>query len=367
MIKVTVVCSLLVRQGPINVLYNMLKAYAEQNNKDVEITILTLSPEEDSSRKAEFEELGIKIESLSLKPGLSTLFGIRRLRRKLLEINPDICQSSGFRADCLVSLLRLPGIKKISTLWNYPFDDYLEFGKLQGNLMAWCHLKRLRNFDRVITCSDFITERIGKYKLSISTVYTGVPVNYFVPLTDGLRREERNKMGISENADVFIYIANMIPRKNPEALIKAFQSITDKNTYLIVMGDGVLYDKCVGMNSNPNVHFVGRQPGTLRYLQISDYYVSPSLSEGFPTAVLEAMSVGLMPVLSNIPPHKEMTKGVPFDLSFEPSDANGIVNCVNFAIKKKGLFDFREYTIKNYSDVNMFRHFADIYRELIKR
>ena len=59
-----------------------------------------------------------------------------------------------------------------------------------------------------------------------------------------------------------------------------------------------------------NIKLIGAQPGTLEYLQISDFYISASYSEGFPTAVLEAMSVGVLPVLSDINPHIEMVSNL---------------------------------------------------------
>ena len=42
------------------------------------------------------------------------------------------------------------------------------------------------------------------------------------------------------------------------------------------------------------------------YLYASDYFLSASLAEGLPNSVLEAMSVGLPCVLSDIPPHREI-------------------------------------------------------------
>ncbi len=267
----------------------------------------------------------------------------------------------------ILSMIKLPGIKKVSTLWNYPYDDYqMDYGKVKGALMAFSHLVRLRGFDRVVPCSEFIERKIKKYGMKLTTIYTGVPMGYFKPLTSEERKARRKELAIPQDAKVFIFIANLITRKNPEILIKAFQKVKDENIILLVMGDGPLYDICRAVNTdNPQVRFIGRQPGTLRYLQISDFYISPSLSEGFPTAVLEAMSVGVMPVLSNIAPHMEMTKGVPYDVSFSPNCQNELLDSINRALEHDGEFDYRTYMEENFSDTIMFRRFEAVYKELL--
>lgn len=367
MLNVTIVCSSLVRQGPTNVLYNMLSAYSHLDT-DVKYRILTLSPEQETSRKEEFENLGIRVDSLNLQPGYKTAKSLKLIKEGIMETEPDICQTSGFRTDLLVSFIQLPGVKKISALWNYPYEDYRpDYGYVKGSLMAFLHLIRLRRFDRVIPCSCFIEEQVKKYGLKTTTIHTGVPMDYFSPLTLEERLARRIELDIPQDAKVFIFIANLIPRKNPEILIRAFRRVENANALLLVMGDGPLYDNCKNLNhENPNVRFLGRQPGTLKYLQVSDFYISPSFSEGFPTAVLEAMSVGITPVLSNIRPHMEMLNGVSYGISFSPDNEEELVNSINRSLDYVSAFDYRKYMEENFSDKLMFRRFEAVYNDLLR-
>lgn len=73
-----------------------------------------------------------------------------------------------------------------------------------------------------------------------------------------------------------------------------------------MMGDGELMQACKSVCNGEQITYLGNCSDTRPYLSISDYYISPSLSEGFPTAVLEALSMGLGCILSDIPPHIEM-------------------------------------------------------------
>jgi glycosyltransferase involved in cell wall biosynthesis len=59
------------------------------------------------------------------------------------------------------------------------------------------------------------------------------------------------------------------------------------------------------------------------YFGQADLFVSASLGEGLPVAVLEAMACRCPVVLSDIPPHREIAKGVDFVPLIEPDDVAG--------------------------------------------
>ena len=68
------------------------------------------------------------------------------------------------------------------------------FGKVKGNLMAIVHLHIYRKFDKIIVCSNFIADKIKASQLPISVIYTGVPSDYFVPLSDVERLNKRAEL-----------------------------------------------------------------------------------------------------------------------------------------------------------------------------
>ena len=110
------------------------------------------------------------------------------------------------------------------------------FGKVKGNLMAIVHLHIYRKFDKIIVCSNFIADKIKASQLPISVIYTGVPSDYFVPLSDVERLNKRAELNISNKIKVWLFIGNLIPRKNPLFLISAFKKMklkdnTDKILY----------------------------------------------------------------------------------------------------------------------------------------
>ncbi len=364
--KIVLFCSTLDRLGPTNVIYNMLQAYYK-NKSDFDFTIVTLSPEPKTTRKRDFEDLGIKIFCLNIKRGLDALFHLKKIKCVIEEMQPDICHSYGYRADVIMSLLPLNNVVKVSSLFNNPFEDYpMLFGNFKGYLMAKSHVFVLRGFRNVITCSKFIAEQLAKYKLPLSIIYTGVPSNCYIPLDPSEKIERKKKLNISSDCKVYIFIANLIPRKNPAFLVKIFSDLKIPNTILLMMGDGELMKECREICDDENiVRYLGKQSGTLKYLQISDYYISPSFSEGFPTAVLEAMSVGLTPILSNIKPHAEMLNGVDNPLLFSLKSLTDLSLILESTSINSTKFDYRKYLENNFSADVMQQKYILLYKLLI--
>ena len=65
-----------------------------------------------------------------------------------------------------------------------------------------------------------------------------------------------------------------------------------------------MLDECKN-NSNDKVVFVGFKTNIIDYFDAADIYVSNSSAEGFSISLIEALSSGLVCLVSNIPSHKE--------------------------------------------------------------
>ena len=78
MLRVTIVCSSLVRLGPTNVMFNMLQAYCKQP-EDVRFEIVTISGELQDSRIQDFERLGLNITSCKIQEGITGIWHLKKL------------------------------------------------------------------------------------------------------------------------------------------------------------------------------------------------------------------------------------------------------------------------------------------------
>ena len=127
----------------------------------------------------------------------------------------------------------------------------------------------------------------------------GVDTNYLKPQRDSLT-QTRNKFKI-------ITVANLVPLKCIEDILKAIHIINEKDVELSIVGDNnneygcYLQNLAKELNIQNQVFFLGKQLDIKQFLNEADLYVIPSQREGLPVALLEAMSMGLPVLGSDIP------------------------------------------------------------------
>ncbi len=99
-------------------------------------------------------------------------------------------------------------------------------------------------------------------------------------------------------------IANFYPTKGLEYLIEAARDISHPDTIICIIGDGSQRPKLEQLirerDLEKKVFLVGRLEHAAHYLLAFDVFVLPSVKEGFPWSVLEAMSAKLPVVATSV-------------------------------------------------------------------
>lgn len=298
--KILFVVSTLESSGPTNQLYQLI---SHLDRSIWQPHILTLSPEPSKSRLADFEQLGLSVSSLSLSRIAGLVVGGSRLRRFLNKFQPEIVHSQGIRPDSLLSALEFE-CPWVATSRNYPPEDYpTKFGALKGSLMARKHLSVLARCNHLVACSRSIRARLSDLGIAAEPIQNGVGC-----LSGDISGAPLMK---ELSHPIFISVGSLIPRKNMGLLVSAFEMLpADKKGSLVILGDGPEM-QWLQEHSGKNVHLVGSVENVADYLAGADIFVSSSLSEGLPNTVLEALSVGLPAVLSDIESHKEISAEAP--------------------------------------------------------
>lgn len=159
-----------------------------------------------------------------------------------------------------------------------------------------------------------------------------VDTEHFSPVSHAKRRELRSQHDVPTNASVIIYTGRLAPEKSLQLLVEAFATVWRQcaQVYLIVVGDGpmrgALTDQAQRLGCIVNTRFVGSvAPSEIpRWLQMADVFALVSLSEGFPCALVEAMSVGLASVVSDIPANRQLVHPEIHGLLSQPGDASAM-------------------------------------------
>jgi len=327
------IISTLRRCGPTNLLYDVINHLP--NN--YQVTILTLSEEKLNSRWKDFEAIAAVKQIKKLATNSNNIFSLgKALKNICTTLKPDIVHSQGFRPDIL-SALYLKNFKRVYNIQNYPYDDYvMQFGA-KGYIMAFLNIYLLRKSKYVTVCSKYVKSCIEKsFHYPLLVVQNAVEIGYEKNTTD-VNDSLRKKLGIQTTDKVFVFAGNLIKRKNPIYLIKAFNEINKEhsNIKLLILGDGYLMNECKLLSANnANIILVGNVNDVSNYYQISHYYITASLSEGMPVSVLEALNHQLPVLLSNISQHAEVvdsikTAGLLFDVYNNKDLQNKILTFVN--------------------------------------
>jgi len=111
------------------------------------------------------------------------------------------------------------------------------------------------------------------------------------------RREVRAELGVNDADFVVGSVGRLAPEKNQSLLIEATRELRARGAHLVLVGDGPLRRE---LDGHPNVHLPGARGDVPRWLRAFDAFALPSLSEGLPLALLEAMASGLPIVATHV-------------------------------------------------------------------
>lgn len=135
---------------------------------------------------------------------------------------------------------------------------------------------------------------------------TGVNVDRFNPKIE-VRKAIRNRLKISENAIVFVFLGRLKVDKGINELLMAFNQLynKNKNAYLLLIGGDEEnfineFDKYKNIHPGENFYFYGRTTTPEIPLQAGDIFCLPSYREGFGSSIIEASCLGLPVICSDV-------------------------------------------------------------------
>lgn len=167
--------------------------------------------------------------------------------------------------------------------------------------MSWGNRHwKIRSFmaDYIITINDEMKHYFPNKKKQ-KLIPIGVDTEYYKPQTNMRQNSKILKI---------ITVANLVPVKGIEVLLKAIHLMDMESVKLKVVGNNEneygekLLQLCENLKIEDQVEFVGKVSDVRPFFEDSDIYVIPTLNEGrkegMPMALVEAMCMGI-PVLGS--------------------------------------------------------------------
>ena len=111
-------------------------------------------------------------------------------------------------------------------------------------------------------------------------------------------RKEIETLKANKDDLVFVHVARCAPQKNQKLLFEVFKRLSKEKQHvqLLVIGDGYKDSAFYCLKNNPVFHFLGVKQNVGDYLSVSDFFILSSSYEGLPLSLLEAMSMGCVPI-----------------------------------------------------------------------
>ncbi len=194
--------------------------------------------------------------------------------------------------------------------------------------------------DKIICNSVGVEQYLHKQKFfdksKTKVINKGHRLEWYASVEANNIRQEYN---IPQDAFLLVNIANNRTMKGIPYLLKSMHDLPqDANVHLLIVGGGMdtpTNQKIVesGCNSN-KIHIIGYRSDALSIVKSSDAFVLSSIKgESITKSVIEAMSLGITPIITNIPGNVELVEdgvtGVVVKSKSSKSLASGIMTLYN--------------------------------------
>ncbi|MFC4739542.1 glycosyltransferase [Flavobacterium ponti] len=311
----------------------------------------------------EVEKLGFPIFirpiTKPLKPYYSLLFRLKENIHFIKKNKIDIVHSWHWSSDWTeVLAARLGGAKFVYT------KKAMTWGNIHWKIKSY-----LSNF--IIT----INEEMKNYfpsKKAQKLIPLGLDANYYSP--EFFPRKDSTIFKI-------ITVANLVPVKGIEVLIKAIQMLNNSNIHLEILGDdraeyaSKLKKIVLDLGLQNQIVFLGKHNDVRPFLTQADLYVIPTLDEGrkegMPMALVEAMCMANPVLGSNISGINYVLKDFP-EFLFQAKNEKELSEKINDIFHKtrnerKEIGDkLRHYCVAHFSYEKFIAAHEQLYTKLVK-
>jgi glycosyltransferase involved in cell wall biosynthesis len=245
-----------------------------------------------------------------------------RLRQELKSFQPDIVQSYLFAAN---SYVRLPGITPPGS----------KIVVSERCVDSWKSRWQLSLDRHQVATTDAMTAN----SVSVADFYAGIGVPRdlitvipnALPLTEPRysKSQARAILGLADEHRVVGFVGRLAPQKRLQDVVWAFQLLHQlvDDARLVIIGSGperdALAELAMSFGCRDKIVFAGHREDAFDLMTAFDVFVLGSEFEGMSNSLMEAMSLGLPCIVSDIAPNRELVvdheTGLVFSIGQSPA------------------------------------------------
>ncbi len=232
----------------------------------------------------------------------------------------------------------------------------------------------MQHADRLTLVSNAQKEMVKKLGLdeaNLTVIHNGVDFERF-KIYD--KKECRRIFDFSSDIKIILFIGQLIDVKGFEYLIQAISKLQkeEANFKVVAIGEGALRQKLENLTRQLHlgeyIVFMGEKP----YAEISywfgasDVFCLPSIREGCPAVIMEALASGRPVVASRVGGIPELIKETN-GILVEPRDVQGLCQALKTALNKKWEENKIRDSVTGYSWSNVAERYLGVFRETLFR
>lgn len=167
----------------------------------------------------------------------------------------------------------------------------------------------LRTANQVFTSSAAFIGELERSNVQRDHIHVQhMPIRPFAPVPEKQKAELRHQLRLDDGTRVLLSVGRLSREKGHADLVRAIPKIRelagDSPLRLIIVGEGPerprIEELCRNLRLTDVVTLAGQQDDINPYYSIADVFVLPSLSEGCPNVLLEAMAAGVPVVATDV-------------------------------------------------------------------
>ncbi len=304
------------------------------------------------------ENKGIRIIYLNKKPGLD-LSMINKLVRVFRREKPDVVHTHRYVMQYVIPAAVLSGVKKrFHTVHNIASKETTPSAqKLNVLFYRLCHVVPVALSEEI---QKTVEERYHLKPERIPVIYNGIPLERCIPKKDYAAGEVFQ----------YLHIGRFNPAKNHLVMLNAFRNVLDlgHRAHLTLVGTGELdreiREETFRLHLEEDVTFYGTTGDVYPLLHDADAFLLPSVYEGMPMTLIEAMGTGL-PILASrvggVPSMLTDQKNAVMTGSDEASITEGMLQLLDQNISEKIGPAARERALEVFSSQKMAEQYAKLF------
>ncbi|MAV80541.1 MAG: capsular biosynthesis protein [Flavobacteriales bacterium] len=256
---------------------------------------------------------GIEVHTLDMSRKISLasdLVSLYKLTKLFLKLRPDIVHSYTPKAGLLSMLAAFfARIKvRVHTFTGLIFPSRSGFSRAlliaMDKLTCFCATAVVSESEGVRDDLRSVTVPCNNIHIIGSGNIAGVDEIFFTPASQNFKNVKRMQLGIPLDAFVFCYVGRLNSEKGVSELVQAFQELTG-NVYLILAGAldesfPINAEDMSLINLHQNILAVGQVNDVRSIYSASDINMLVSYREGFPNVLLEACSMELPSIATDV-------------------------------------------------------------------